>query len=221
MKKMQKSSMAWLGMLAVLSTANAFAASNLCKGQTVYGNDGHELVGRIVAVFGEKAKVRWSLMDGDSYSGDDYWDVDSLAAQVPCLEQFCKNSVVYANNDHDLVGTVQRVFDNGKVEINWSAQDGQPYSDRLDYWDVEALSLETRCSSGICEGDEVYENNGHDLVGKVQRVFSNDKAEVKWTEQDGAAYNNWPSYWDISSLTKETGCSTGGKSRCHHRRLRR
>lgn len=189
-----------------------FAASRLCEGQTVYGNNGADLVGSVVAIFGEKAQVRWALRNGSDYSGDYYWDISLLSAQVPCAGEVCAHRNVYANNGHDLVGTVTRVFENGKAEVGWALLDGKDYNDRFFYWDASSLAVEVECSGAICKGDEVYGNNGHNLVGVVEHVFANGKAQVKWALMDGNAYDDRPFYWDASTLTRQTRCS--GERHC-------
>ncbi|MEN9722598.1 MAG: hypothetical protein RJB38_584 [Pseudomonadota bacterium] len=210
-----RKSFGW-SLLFILSSAVALAASGICTGQIVYGNNGSDLVGQVTNVFGKKAEIRWQLLDGQPYSGNlSYWDTEDLSAQTRCFGSVCEGNTVYGNNGSDLVGTANRVFENGKVEVKWALLDGQSDTGGFSYWNAASLSVQTSCSGRICAQDNVYGNNGSNLVGVAQRVFSNGKVEVRWTTLDGAPYSGNLSYWNSSSLQKlAPPCGSNGAAAC-------
>ena len=199
-----KKSVGWSLLFSViLSSAVAFAATKICPGQIVYGSNGNHLVGQVTNVFGNKAEIRWQLIDGNAYNGDlSYWDAGDLSVQTRCFNQVCEGNTVYGNNGNHLVGTANRVFENGKVEVKWALLNGQTYNGNVSYWDASDLSVQARCSGNICATDNVYGNNGNNLVGIAQRAFNNGKVEIRWTTLNGASYSGGLSYWDSTDLTK-------------------
>lgn len=183
-------------------------AGNICKGKTIYGNNGNHLVGKVIRTFENgKVEISWATMNGSAFSGSmAYWDASDLSPQTHCAaNRVCEGSVVYGNNGNHLVGTVHRVFANGKVEIAWATMNGDTFSGDRSYWDATDLSKESGCSGAICENDQVYGSNGNNLVGTVHRIFQNGKAEILWTEMNGQPFSGSYNYWDVSDLQKRSG----------------
>ena len=178
--------------------------TEICAGQTVYNQNGEShLVGRVLNVFGSRAEILWQYIDGERYFGDpSYRYVDRLSVQTKCYGTLCEGETVYGHNDKPMVGKVNRLFENGMVEVDWEVRDGEAFFG-LAYWHRRSLSKQVQCHRGICEGDKVYGNNGYNLVGVAQRVFKNGKVEVIWETLDGSPFYSDFAYWNSDSLMKK------------------
>ena len=206
-----------LGLSVVSSMVNSHAATEICPGQTVYNrNRGSDLVGRVLNVFGSRAEVMWQYIDGERYYGDpSYRNVDRLSVQTKCVGSLCEGAIVYGHNGEPMVGKVNRLFENGMVEVDWELREGEYFSG-LGYWRTTRLSEQVRCDLGICEGDKVYGNNGYNLVGEARRIFKNGIVEVSWSTLDGSPFNSDFAYWHTVSLRKQNPpCQSSPSQSCH------
>lgn len=118
-------------------------AGNIQVGQTVYGNNGSNLVGTVKAIYGEKAEILWRLENGVPHDFDKlfYWPCKLLSESVQCYKDLCNGDEVYANNGNELVGEVKNIFSNGIIEIEWTKLNGRDYDFyKVFYWKREQVT---------------------------------------------------------------------------------
>ncbi len=126
--------------------------NNICVGQSVFGNNGNDLIGVVSQVYANgKVLVSWSSVNGEAYTGAaTYWDATTLSVEVPSYNGVDRGDVVYGNNGNQLIGTVLRVFANGKAQVNWQSINGTAYTGAPTVWDVVNLQKSSYCSNGPC-----------------------------------------------------------------------
>jgi hypothetical protein len=202
--KFSRLSLLVMGFSILSSVADVHARTEICAGQIVYNENGEShLVGRVLNVFGSRAEIMWQYIDGERYHGDpSYRYVDHLSVKTKCFGSLCEGETVYGHNGKPMIGKVNRLFENGVVEVDWELRDGESFFG-LGYWHRSGVSKQVQCHRGICEGDQVYGNNGYDLVGFARRIFKNGKVEVSWETLDGSPFNSDFAYWDSVNIRKK------------------
>ncbi len=126
--------------------------------------------------------------------------------------EICRNNIVYGNNgSSELVGRVLHVYQD-MAEVRWLTRNGVEYVSTPRYWPVNQLSRQEPSLGSFTHGTPVYgTHSGKNLVGVVNRVFANGRAEVRWTIVDGRPITPELRYWNITDLRASTSpCATTG-----------
>lgn len=211
---------AMLFVLAAMAGLVALPAAwaDVQVGAMVYGNNGrHLLVGQVRNILDDRAEVEWSRMDGQSIALRSTWHLSRLSPAVETYASdtgdFSPGSRVYGTYygttasgqemDWPAVGRVERVFENGMIEVQWMRRGGVQRPLRPTVRHYTHLSVAVPCLGSICEQSVVTgrSSTGADLVGRVIRVFSDGTVEVRWCRSGGRVVDfGRPFYWHAANL---------------------
>lgn len=131
-------------------------------------------------------------ISSDNHNSYQYRRIQEIGVENRCVENLCKNNRV--NFDHNFVGSVVEVFDNGIAKI--SSDSHNPYQ----YRNIQALGIARKCISQLCVRDRV--SFDYSLSGSISEIFDN--GIVKISSDSHNAYQ----FRQIQELDAGVRCST-------------